>query len=468
MRSSSYNIAVNVDKEKEVYAIINSYTQAFDLVNYDIYEFLKGRGNLQSISESTLDKLVKRGYITSLSKTEEIELVKQLIDKTQEQNQFKLYNFHFILSYDCNLRCVYCYEDDILNSTNALPKGTITKEYIDKAFEIITKKHEKNQTTKVINLYGGEPFLAENYELISYITEKGKQIDHKFKVTSNGYDLDKYFDLLEANKIFSFQITLDGVEEIQNQRKPHFKNNDSFKKITNNVDHLLKLGIPVVIRINTDSDTLKRINELLSYFENRGWYNYKNFSAYWALLRVDVTNEKSTGPKVCEMCNSNQNKPLNQLDFLKHYDKTKAKGEIDKHVFCQDYGIYEKLKKIILGKENLFYKSTFCGAQTGNRIFDPFGDIYSCWDVVGRTEHKIGHYIPDFQIYPDAIEKWFYKNISNYKCVKCKYNLFCGGGCIIKSRRENGKIEPGNCDDFPQIFNYSIKKVYNNLIKDKS
>ena len=59
--------------------------------------------------------------------------------------------------------------------------------------------------------------------------EKGKRIDHTFRVTSNGYDIDAYAFMLQKNSnLFSFQITVDGVEEIQNQRKPHFKNSDSF------------------------------------------------------------------------------------------------------------------------------------------------------------------------------------------------------------------------------------------------
>ena len=45
--------------------------------------------------------------------------------------------------------------------------------------------------------------------------------------------------LQKNSNLFSFQITVDGVEEIQNQRKPHFKNSDSFMKITNNIDFLL-------------------------------------------------------------------------------------------------------------------------------------------------------------------------------------------------------------------------------------
>jgi len=458
MRTSSYNIAVEVDPEKKIYAILNSYTQAFDLVNKDVYEFLKNRRKQQDISESTLSRLIKRGYITSLSTSEEVELIKRLVGTANDVNKLKRYNFHFIISYDCNLRCVYCYEDDLLNSCDSLSKNRISKEQIDKAFEIIEEKNKSNQCSKQIALYGGEPFLAENYETILYIAEKGKQIGCTFTVTTNGYDIDRYFDFLKDNKIFSFQITVDGIEEIQNQRKPHFKNKDSFKKITNNIDQLLKLGMPVSVRINTDSYSLERIDELLKYFKEMGWYDYKNFNANLALLREDVSFKDGVRKK---------EGPLNQLDLTKLYNIKKTKGELNEKVKCQDYGAYSTLKNLVLGKGAVSYRSRFCGAQSGNIIFDPLGDLYSCWDVVGRSEYKIGRYVPDFRIDNGAVDKWYSKNFTDYKCIKCKYNLFCGGGCIIQSLREKGEIESGNCNHYPEIFNHEMKVIYDELLKDK-
>ena len=103
---------------------------------------------------------------------------------------------------------------------------------MDKAYEIIKDKDKDRTGKRSIHLYGGEPFLAENYEVLEYIVQKGKDLGYMFSVTSNGYDLDNYLDFLKENsKIFSFQITIDGVEDIHNKRKPHYKNKDSFAKI---------------------------------------------------------------------------------------------------------------------------------------------------------------------------------------------------------------------------------------------
>ena len=452
MRTSSYNILVNVDSKLKLFAILNGYTRAFDIENEDVYNFLKSNGSIEQISMETKDNLIKRGYLTSLTQAEEIRLVKYLFNRTHENTLFKKYNFHFILSYDCNLRCIYCYENPILNGSHCLPKAKISKEYIDRAFEIISEKIKDGSCSRTIALYGGEPFLADNYDMICYIVKKGKENKCNFSVTTNGYDIDKYLDFLKDNKIFSFQITLDGVEDVQNERKPHYKNNDSFTKITENIDALLKLGFPVAVRINTDSYTISRLDELFLFFKQKGWYRYRTFAPYCALLRKDIEE------------NSMFETPFSQIDLVNTFYEKKKLGKLDEKAECQNYGTYNILKSLLLGKP-LAYKGAFCGSQTGNIIFDPLGDIYPCWDVVGISKYKIGRYIPDFHLEDDRLKFWFYMNVSESNCCKCKYALFCGGGCIIGSLRKNGKVKPGNCNNYPQLFIRMIKIIYDEYIR---
>ena len=448
---------VKVDDDAGRYALLNSYTHAFDIVNQNVYQYLKSGGSDCDISDETKGKLVKRGYITSLSKEDERELVKRLLDKIYDEVRLKNFGFHFIISYDCNLRCVYCYEDPILNGCACLPKCRITKEQVDKAYEIIIEKDKDKTGRKTIHLYGGEPFLVENYEMLEYIVQKGKELGYVFSVTSNGYDLDKYMDYLEENsKIFSFQITIDGVEDIHNERKPHYRNKDSFAKITSNVDSLLKLGISVSIRINTDPYTMERADELLDYFKEKGWLQYQNFKAYYALLRKEVPIKGENGEYSKEM--------FTQSSFFCTYLQKGLEKQGCGKVMCQDYSVRSVLTNMLLGKSTP-YKSHFCGAQSGMIIFDPLGDIYSCWDVVGQREYRVGHYMPDFVLEDTFADKWFDSRVSKFSCIKCKYVLFCGGGCLANAIRTTGNLQSGTCNDYPRLFNAEIKYIYNEKIK---
>lgn len=457
MRTSSYNIVIEVDNEAGRYALLNGYTRAFDIVNRNVYQYLKTEGRDGSITEETKVKLVKRGFITSLSKEDERELVKRLLDKIYDEVRLKNFGFHFIISYDCNLRCVYCYEDPILNGCACLPKNRITREQVDKAYEIILEKDKNKTGKKIIQLYGGEPFLAENYDMLKYIVEKGKELGYTFSVTSNGYDLDKYMDYLEVNsKIFSFQITIDGVEDIHNERKPHYKNKDSFTKITSNVDSLLKMGISVSIRINTDPYTMERANELLDYFKEKGWYQYKNFKAYYALLRKEVPIKGENGNFSKEM--------FTQSEFYSTFLQKGLEKQGCGKIMCQDYNVRTILINLLLEKF-VPYKSCFCGAQSGMIIFDPLGDIYSCWDVVGQRELRVGRYIPNFELEDAFANKWFNARVSKHSCVNCKYVLFCGGGCLANAMRITGKMQSGICNDYPRLFNVEIQHIYNEKLK---
>ena len=457
MRTSSYNIIVKVDNEAGRYALLNSYTHAFDIVNQNVYQYLKNQGEYWDISNETKEKLVKRGYMTSLSKEDETELVKRLLNKIYDEVRLKNFGFHFIISYDCNLRCIYCYEDPVLNGCACLPKCRITKEQVDKAYEIIKDKDKDRTGKRSIHLYGGEPFLAENYEVLEYIVQKGKDLGYMFSVTSNGYDLDNYLDFLKENsKIFSFQITIDGVEDIHNKRKPHYKNKDSFAKIASNVDSLLKIGIPISIRINTDPYSMERIDELLSYFKEKDWFQYKNFKPYCALLRKDVPINSTKENISKEM--------FTQSEFYRTFCEKDLSEKSEGHFMCQDFEVQSVLNRLLLGK-HVRHRSCFCGAQTSNIIFDPLGDIYSCWDVVWQKEQRVGRYMPDFVLENGAADRWFNSRVSEQKCVNCKYVFFCGGGCLANAYRVTGKVKSGECNDYPRLFGYGIRQLYNKKIK---
>lgn len=292
--------------------------------------------------------------------------------------------------------------------------------------------------------------------ILFYLVEKGKQLGYRFSVTSNGYDVDHYLDYIRENRIFSFQITLDGVADIHNRRKPHFKNADSFEKISSNIDSLLKLGIPVSVRINTDTYTMGRITELLNFFKEKGWYAYKHFSAYTALMRKEI-GMKEDGLPVPE---SN----FTQSEFCRAYHERNLPSLSGGKVKCQDYHTYPYLMRLLSGK-TLDYKSCFCGAQSGMIIFDPLGDIYSCWDVVGIRNMRIGKYLPEFKIDEELSKRWFNARLSETNCAMCKYVFFCGGGCPALTYRSKGEARPGACNDFPRLFNFQVQYVYDKHIK---
>lgn len=77
---------------------------------------------------------------------------------------------------------------------------------------------------------------------------------------------------------------------------------------------------------------------------------------------------------------------FSQKDFIEWHKKHGLEST------CQDYGVYRRIHAAIKQGKPLSFRSTFCSAQTGGFVFDPFGRIYTCWETVNQKEHCIGNY----------------------------------------------------------------------------
>lgn len=120
--------------------------------------------------------------------------------------------FTFLITYNCNFRCPYCYESPISAGGNCWSKQVFTKEMVDRLYDSLLEISPRELHSKRITLYGGEPLLAENKEIVSYIVSKGVKLGYTFDAVTNGYDLEVYADLLSSDKIAFLQITLDGCK----------------------------------------------------------------------------------------------------------------------------------------------------------------------------------------------------------------------------------------------------------------
>ena len=99
----------------------------------------------------------------------------------------------------------------------------MTKEMVDKAYQAMEKIEPQQQLhCKDIALYGGEPLLKENRDIVEYIVRKGCEKGYKFHALTNGYDLDAFVDLLSPELIYKLQITIDGTRDFHNQKRIHY------------------------------------------------------------------------------------------------------------------------------------------------------------------------------------------------------------------------------------------------------
>ncbi|MDR3246965.1 MAG: radical SAM protein [Prevotellaceae bacterium] len=353
-------------------------------------------------------------------------------------------NFIFIPSYNCNFRCPYCVEGQVSKMGKQWSKKTF------KAMEEICP-HIGFQSKQIL-LYGGEPLLKENKDIVKYIVEKAHPLGYKFKAITNGYDLEEFKDLLSPDLIYSLQITVDGTKEWHDQRRVHFQDVGTFDKIVKNIELALERGVAVTVRINTDKNNFDSITELKEIFSRLGYYKFeKLFTVYVGWLYSNDSIVPDSGE-------------IKYFEFKELNQKLKEK----KIEVCHPSDmLYSNLYKAISTKKLLSLSSTGCSSQSGAYVFDPIGNIYSCLEIVGNTKYVLGNYSDTEMIhwYEDEISKWHDMNISTIKnCSVCKYAFLCHGGCILK--KIQNESDTLSCESFPSIVNIAVNKAYKAYLQE--
>ncbi|MDR2408172.1 MAG: SPASM domain-containing protein [Bacteroidales bacterium] len=464
LRKSSYIISVKLDTLENEYILVHGYTGTIDIVSEEIMNYFESgqpiTENSFPFSTATFKYLKRRGYITRKSEAEEQSYVKKLAYALHEYNRNRP-NFTFVVAYDCNFRCPYCFEKEVLSKSKHWSKQVFSKEMVDKAYQLIENIFQKGNgyENKEIKLYGGEPLLAANKEIVNYIVQKGVKLGCHFYAITNGYDLDSYLDLTKPGLIDRLQITIDGTKEYHDNRRIHFKNKESFDKIIHNIKEALIRNIQITVRMNTDMNNIDSLGELKKTFQDAGFYNHKNFSIYSAILDGQK-NENQSNCLNMECDFTENNNEITYLNYREYYDKLTGNNY---DIETNDISIKNILTSIRESKP-LPVHSTNCGAQTGMYILDPYGDIYTCLKFVGCKEHIIGNYMENLSWNSDCLSIWRNRNIGTVEqCSKCKYSLFCGGGCLAKHLARNGNLNASFCNHFPYAFNANLQKAYNKM-----
>ncbi len=128
LRTSSYVIYVDLPHNDSEMLLVHGYTGAFDKVSKRVATFVRanedrrapkplyGEWTPDPVVESTPDLpdahiqvLLRRGYLTYLTREEELKRFKSIADYLHTQSS--LPSYVLMPTYDCNLRCFYCFQD---------------------------------------------------------------------------------------------------------------------------------------------------------------------------------------------------------------------------------------------------------------------------------------------------------------------------------------------------------------------
>ena len=391
------------ESDKFGYLLYNSITNSFLKLEENIYKQLiqlKEEPSFYKKIDIELMELLKSMCVIFDGKEEDIDNILlmqyqiQQFDKTQR-------NLTIIPTLDCNFKCAYCFESDTIRS---IYMSDIVEE---KLIDFITNEYESDKNLKQLNIvwFGGEPLLA--YDRICTISESLIKMNIPFnaQIITNGYLLtEKIIENLIHLKIYNIQITIDGNEKTHNERRPHKNECNSFSKIIENIKKIAnynkinKEKISLSIRLNIDKTNNEQYSETVNYLNDI----FPTIQVYPGIIKGEINNNN---------CNHSC---LNFKDQAEFYI-----DQYDNH-----------------NNSNLNYYPVWFGLAmcTANRFYDniigPEGEMYSCWNEVGKNDMIIGNII-DGSINKPLLAKYIsgINPLYSQKCKNCFYLPICGGGC---------------------------------------
>jgi uncharacterized protein len=478
LRTSSYTIYVDLPDSAEEMVVVHGYSGAVDLVSRRVATYLRSLESVRPIrplygqwtpepeiapgtvaepEAGTLAILKKRGYLTELTVDEE-EYRLAGIARRLHQAASRQPNYIFMPTYDCNLRCFYCFQDHMRTKPEFRHLlRTMSFEMVDRIFqgmfgiEALHGLEPGEVERRNIGFFGGEPLLRQNRPVIERVIEKGMEAgEATFWAVTNATDLDAYADLLGPDRIGRVQITLDGPPAEHDRRRIYTDGSSSFQRIARNITMALEHGAAVDIRLNVDRDNILSLPELARVMIAHGWDQHPRWSCYTA--PIHASNEKTERKRTFTSWGLDKALEELRLEFpeLRVIDRP-------------DDGLKNQARAIFASGSVPMHKGQFCGAHSSMYIFDAFGDLYACWERTGDQKIRIGNLEPDggVNLSPLVLNAWRSRSVAeNPICRKCRYALHCGGGCAVLAEGRRGTLTANFCDGYAARFRAMVAEAY--------
>lgn len=422
------------DLGDEKYLLINSLDGRIDKIGQPVVDTLnkwRGLDNIVPENEfetSLYNALLSKGYIIN-NRAEEEARKNEIISilRTNHQANAKICKaITFILTYDCNFRCPYCYEGEITSK-----KAIMTPEQIDAAL------HFAGDSVTTIGLFGGEPLMPSCRSSLEYLISKTR--DKSYHITTNGYYLEEFYDTLSPLNITSINVTLDGDEEAHNKRRYLADGSPTYKKVMRGIEKYLVSSIPICIRMNLDNSNSKVGYDLRKHLMDR-------FSKHSDYLTFEMS----------PMLTSDYNEKTNIVEEL--YELNAQASHDDQLRQNQLLGRSSPIMNAITLGKKIHPTYSYCFAHAGNTyLVDPYGYIYPCLIAAGIEDLAIGTYYPEVNLKENSVHD---RNIETIpKCRSCEYSLLCGGGCPIRLPSYDDLLKP-ECMYTRSLIHVMLPKIY--------
>jgi uncharacterized protein len=386
------------------YALWNSYSGAICVIKPEQRQGVQAllKQGYTGEPKGVVKYLVDNGFMVPKGTN---EYRKVQLSFGQQHYRHDVLELILLASEDCNFRCTYCYEDFLRGTM--LPS---VREGIKKMVE--RKAPYLKQLT--VGWFGGEPLYG--FQAIEDLSPFFMEIAEKHSVhylshiTTNAYLLTPdVAEKLLAWRVLNYQITIDGMREQHDKKRPARDGSGTFDQIISNLIELKKRpeSYRVRVRVNYDRENHPYLEDLLLLLEKEFGGDSRFAVAFHSIGRWGGPNDKGL-----ETCG------IDEAKIVKERLRVSAKEK-----GFRPAGTLRDMNS--LGR-NVCY-----AARPYNFIVGADGKLMKCTIVLDKKDHNIvGHLTPDGEMIMnvDNMALWTEPAFqSDTGCQKCAILPTCQG-----------------------------------------
>ncbi|MBQ9530676.1 MAG: anaerobic sulfatase maturase [Eubacterium sp.] len=333
----------------------------------------------------------------------------------------------------CNLKCEYCFYNDISQRRNNFSFGFMSEETIE---NVIKKAVAFSDRELTLSFQGGEPTLIglDFYKKVIEIEKKynTKNIIINNALQTNGVGIEEsWADFFNENN-FLIGISLDGIKETHN------KNRSSFDKVMKTVGLFKSKNVQFNILTVVNNETANRAEEIYRFYRENG-FDYIQFIP--CIEPYEKENQFLDAEKY--------GKFLTETFNLWYEDINKGR---EVHIRQ-----FENYIEMLFG-----YPPESCGMSgicSIQYVVEADGGVYPC-DFYVLDEYKLGNLNSDSFSDIDMKRRniHFIENSYslNIKCRDCRYFSLCRGGCMRYRTKTGMNVL---CEGYEIFFDNCFEKI---------
>ena len=335
----------------------------------------------------------------------------------QQHYRQNIFELILLASEDCNFRCNYCYED--------FARGTMLPSVREGVKKLVERKAPFLQQLTV-GWFGGEPLYGFQAmeDLGPFFTEIAEKhsLHYASHITSNGYLLTPdVAEKLLAWRVTDYQITIDGMREQHDKKRPARDGSGTFDQIISNLIEFKKRPerFRVRIRVNYDRENYPHLEELLSLLEKEFAGDDRFGVAFHGVGRWGGPNDQDL-----DVCGVDEQRKVQQQLSQSAQDKGFRPGGT-------------------VRDRNSLGRNVCYAARPYNFIVGADGKLMKCTIVLDKEDHNIvGQLMPngDMVLNADNYALWTEPAFqSDTGCQKCAILPTCQGISCPLIRIEHNK-----------------------------